>query len=159
MATVFLLLGSNMGNSLEYLEEAQVLLEERVGALIQKSARYRTAAWGNTDQPDFINQVLKMETPLLPQDALGTILAIEKDMGRSRAEKWGPRTIDIDILYYEQEVINTPDLQIPHPCLHERAFTLVPLCELEPSFMHPVLKQTNSQLLHSLTDSLPVSKL
>lgn len=159
MATVFLLLGSNMGNSLEYLAEAQVHLEAKIGSLIQESSRYRTAAWGNTDQADFINQVLKMETSLLPQDLLGTILAIEKDMGRSRAEKWGPRTIDIDILYYNQEVINLPDLQIPHPCLQERAFTLVPLCELEPSFVHPVLNQTNSQLFHSLTDSLPVIKL
>ncbi len=159
MATIFLLLGSNMGDSVQLLAEAKMQLELQVGKLLQASALYQTAAWGNTEQSDFINQVIKMETILDPQKLLGTILAIEKEMGRLREVKWGPRTIDIDILYYDQEVINLPELKIPHPNLHQRAFTLVPLCEIEPLWLHPVLHRTNRQLLMAIDDVLSVHKL
>lgn len=159
MATIFLLLGSNMGDSVQLLAEAQKQLEHQVGKLIKSSDLYQTAAWGNTEQSDFINQVIKMETILDPQKLLGTILAIEKEMGRLRGVKWGPRTIDIDILYYDQEVINLPELKIPHPNLHQRAFTLVPLCEIEPLWLHPVLHRTNRQLLMAIDDVLSVHKL
>ncbi len=159
MATIFLLLGSNMGDSVQLLAEAQKQLEHQVGKLIKSSDLYQTAAWGNTEQSDFINQVIKMETILDPQKLLGTILAIEKEMGRLRDVKWGPRTIDIDILYYDQEVINLPELKIPHPNLHQRAFTLVPLCEIEPLWLHPVLHRTNRQLLMAIDDVLSVHKL
>ncbi len=159
MATIFLLLGSNMGDSVQLLAEAQKQLEHQVGKLIKSSDLYQTAAWGNTEQSDFINQVIKMETILDPQKLLGTILAIEKEMGRLREVKWGPRTIDIDILYYDQEVINLPELKIPHPNLHQRAFTLVPLCEIEPLWLHPVLHRTNRQLLMAIDDVLSVHKL
>ncbi len=159
MATIFLLLGSNMGDSVQLLAEAKMQLELQVGKLLQASALYQTAAWGNTEQSDFINQVIKMETTLDPQKLLGTILAIEKEMGRLREVKWGPRTIDIDILYYDQEVINLPELKIPHPNLHQRAFTLVPLCEIEPLWLHPVLHRTNRQLLMAIDDVLSVHKL
>ncbi|MEY5068954.1 MAG: 2-amino-4-hydroxy-6-hydroxymethyldihydropteridine diphosphokinase [Bacteroidota bacterium] len=159
MATIFLLLGSNMGDCVQLLAEARKQLEFQVGKLLRSSALYQTAAWGNTEQSDFINQVIKMETRLDPQKLLGTILAIEKEMGRLREVKWGPRTIDIDILYYEQEVINLPELKIPHPNLHQRAFTLVPLCEMEPLWLHPVLHQTNHQLLMAIDDVLSVHKL
>jgi 2-amino-4-hydroxy-6-hydroxymethyldihydropteridine diphosphokinase len=159
MATIFLLLGSNMGDSVQFLAEAQKQLEHQVGKLIKSSDLYQTAAWGNTEQSDFINQVIKMETILDPQKLLGTILAIEKEMGRLREVKWGPRTIDIDILYYDQEVINLPELKIPHPNLHQRAFTLVPLCEIEPLWLHPVLHRTNRQLLMAIDDVLSVHKL
>lgn len=159
MATVFLVLGSNLGNSIDFLEKASMLLQEQVGKVIASSARYQTAAWGKTDQPDFINQVLKLETDLSPSEVLATILGIERQLGRERAEKWGSRTIDIDILFYDQEVVTTPELQIPHPYLQERAFTLIPLAEIQPEFMHPILKKTVSELLDELESQLEVKKL
>ncbi len=159
MAVVFLLLGSNMGNSLDFLDKASKALQEQVGKLIKSSSRYQTAAWGKTDQPDFINQVLKLETGLSPLEVLKTILGIERKLGRERTEKWGSRTIDIDILFYDQEVVASSELTIPHPYLQQRAFTLIPLAELEPEFVHPVLKKTVSELLDVLESQLEVKKL
>lgn len=159
MAVVFLLLGSNMGNSLDFLDKASKALQEQVGKLIKSSSRYQTAAWGKTDQPDFINQVLKLETGLSPLEVLKTILGIEWQLGRERTEKWGSRTIDIDILFYDQEVVASSELTIPHPYLQQRAFTLIPLAELEPDFVHPVLKKTVSELLDELESQLEVKKL
>ena len=159
MAEVFLLLGSNMGNSVEFIEKAVEGLQELVGKLIKSSALYQTAAWGKTDQPDFINQVLKLETELSPLEVLTTILGIERKLGRERTEKWGSRTIDIDILFYDQEVMACPELTIPHPFLQQRAFTLIPLAELEPEFVHPVYQKTVSELLDELESQLEVKKL
>lgn len=159
MAEVFLLLGSNMGNSVEFIEKAVEGLQEQVGKLIKSSALYQTAAWGKTDQPDFINQVLKLETELSPLEVLTTILGIERKLGRERTEKWGSRTIDIDILFYDQEVMACPELTIPHPFLQQRAFTLIPLAELEPEFVHPVYQKTVSELLDELESQLEVKKL
>lgn len=159
MATVFLLLGSNMGERTDFLSKACGLLMERVGVLEKKSAYYETAAWGKTDQPDFVNQVLKLQTTLSPNELLVTILQIEQDLGRERMEKWGARTIDIDILFYNKEEINFPYLKIPHISLHERAFTLVPLCEIEPDWFHPILNKKVSELLTELNDTLSVRKL
>lgn len=159
MAVVFLLLGSNMGNSLDFLDKASKALQEQVGKLIKSSSRYQTAAWGKTDQPDFINQVLKLETGLSPLEVLKTILGIEWQLGRERTEKWGSRTIDIDILFYDQEVVASSELTIPHPYLQQRAFTLIPLAELEPDFVHPVFKKTVSELLDELESQLEVKKL
>ncbi len=159
MAAVFLLLGSNMGNSLDFLDKAGMAIQEEVGKLIKSSSRYQTAAWGKTDQPDFINQVLKLETSLRPLEVLKTILGIERKLGRERTEKWGSRTIDIDILFYDQEVVASSELTIPHPYLQQRAFTLIPLAELEPDFVHPVFKKTVSELLDELESQLEVKKL
>lgn len=159
MAVVFLLLGSNMGDRLGFLGDAYRKLDNEVGPVLKSSAFYQTAAWGKTDQPDFINQVLKLETDLTPKEVLNTILAIEIQLGRQRAEKWGSRTIDIDILFYDQDVIDEPDLKIPHPNLHERAFTLVPLIEIEPNCFHPVLQKPVLELLTKLNDQLLVQKL
>lgn len=159
MAAVFLLLGSNMGNSLDFLDKASKALQEQVGKLIKSSSCYQTAAWGKTDQPDFINQVLKLETGLSPLEVLKTILGIERQLGRERTEKWGSRTIDIDILFYDQEVVASSELTIPHPYLQQRAFTLIPLAELEPEFVHPVFKKTVSELLDELESQLEVKKL
>ncbi len=159
MAVVFLLLGSNIGDRLGFLGDAYRKLDNEVGPVLKSSAFYQTAAWGKTDQPDFINQVLKLETKLTPRQVLDTILAIEIQLGRERAEKWGSRTIDIDILFYDQDVIDEPDLKIPHPNLHERAFTLVPLIEIEPNCFHPVLQKPVMELLTKLNDRLFVQKL
>lgn len=159
MAVVFLLLGSNMGDQQDFLLKARDQIELRVGAVARASSFYQTAAWGNTDQADFINQVLQLETSLKPQQVLHAILEIEKELGRERLEKWGARTIDIDILFYDEEVITETDLKIPHPSLHQRAFTLVPLSEINPDWIHPVLKQNILELLNQLDDQLAVRKL
>lgn len=147
MPIAYLSTGSNMGNRAEMLEKANVLLEKKAGLLLALSKVVETPAWGKTDQPDFLNQVVKLETSLSPQDLLTVILGIEKQLGRNRVEKWGPRSIDIDILFYDNEIIDEPGLQIPHPWMHERLFVLEPMCEIAPDFVHPVLNKTIAELL------------
>jgi 2-amino-4-hydroxy-6-hydroxymethyldihydropteridine diphosphokinase len=157
--TVVILLGSNLGDRKHLLKEAAEQLSLHVGGIIKYSSYYETKAWGNEDQPDFLNQVLVCETRHKPIDVLKSCLSVEKNLGRDRKEKWGSRTIDIDILYFEQEIIATPELKIPHPFLHERRFTLVPLCEVLPDFIHPVFNFSTKQLLEQCRDLLEVSKL
>lgn len=157
--TVFLLTGSNIGDSEGLLRQASNLLAERVGAVVKQSSFYRTEPWGNKDQQPFLNQVLQVETNLEPLTLLGTTLGIEKEMGRNRQEKWGPRTIDIDILFYDDETINEPQLVIPHPFLHERRFTLEPLNEIAPHLQHPVLHHDVAYLLKVCADEGVVEKL
>ncbi len=129
-----------------------------MGRVIRSSGLYKTAAWGKTDQPDFLNQVIIAETNLSPSLAMQVILDIEEKMGRVRTEKNAPRIIDIDILYYNKSVIAEINLVIPHPALQSRKFVLVPLNELSPNFIHPVLKKTNHQLLLKCRDKLQVKK-
>ena len=159
MADVYLLLGSNMGNSIQFLVDARTHIENELGANLVSSSIYQTAAWGKTDQPDFLNQVVKVNCHLAPEEVLQTILAIEKKLGRERAEKWAARTIDIDILFYDLMIINHVNLVIPHPFLQERAFALAPLAELAPNLEHPILKKTIKTLLANLASDLSVRKL
>ncbi len=159
MAVVYLLLGSNMGNSLQFLTDARTHIENEIGAISVSSSIYQTAAWGKTDQPDFMNQVVKVNSNFAPEEVLQTILAIEKKLGRERTEKWAARTIDIDILFYDLMIINHDNLIIPHPFLQERAFALAPLSELAPNLEHPILKQTISTLLANLASDLSIRKL
>lgn len=159
MADVYLLLGSNMGNSIQFLADARTHIENELGAILVSSSIYQTAAWGKTDQPDFMNQVVKVTCHLAPEEVLQTILAIEKKLGRLRAEKWAARTIDIDILFYDLMIINHDNLVIPHPFLQERAFVLAPLAELAPNLEHPILKKTITTLLANLASDLSVRKL
>jgi len=157
--TVVILLGSNLGNRQEFMQKAIQHLSVEVGRIVTNSSYYETKAWGNEAQPDFLNQVLICETELDAIDVLAHCLAIEKKLGRDRLEKWGSRTIDIDILYFGNEIIAAPDLKIPHPFLHERRFTLVPLCEVLPDFVHPVFNFSNKQLLERCKDELEVTLL
>jgi 2-amino-4-hydroxy-6-hydroxymethyldihydropteridine diphosphokinase len=159
MADVYLLLGSNMGNSIQFLANARTHIENELGAILASSSTYQTAAWGKTDQPDFMNQVVKVTCHLAPEEVLQTILAIENKLGRERAEKWAARTIDIDILFYDLMIINHDNLVIPHPFLQERAFALAPLAELAPNLEHPILKKTITTLLANLASDLSVRKL
>ncbi len=159
MYIAYLLLGSNLGNSVKYLADAADLISSRLGKLTMKSSLYKTASWGKHDQPDFINQVLSLHTKLTPQELLKGILAIELELGRERNERWGSRTIDIDILLYGDLIVNEPALNIPHPFLHERRFTLEPLCEIAPNLVHPSLKRSLIDLLNDLSDGLFVKKL
>ncbi|UXX78341.1 2-amino-4-hydroxy-6-hydroxymethyldihydropteridine diphosphokinase [Reichenbachiella carrageenanivorans] len=159
MNQCFLLLGTNIGDKAHNLLQAREYIIERIGEIIKPSAIYQTSAWGKEDQDDFYNQVLCIQTALSPMDLLVECLAIEKDLGRIRFERWGERLIDIDILYFENEVIETEDLKVPHPELQNRRFTLIPLVELAPDYTHPKMNQTNKHLLACCTDPLEVVKI
>lgn len=148
----FLLLGANLGDRVQTLRRAVDLITERVGALVLQSGLYETAPWGVTDQPTYLNQVLAIETILEPNFVLKQTQAIEQELGRVRFEKWGARVIDIDILYYDQLILQTDTLTIPHPYLHQRRFTLVPLTEIAPDFVHPILLKTTVELLADCAD-------
>jgi 2-amino-4-hydroxy-6-hydroxymethyldihydropteridine diphosphokinase len=159
MFSVFLLLGSNLGDRFDYLEQAIAGIKDKVGVIVQQSAIYETQAWGKTNEPDYLNQVLLVETELSPRQVLEKILQVELDLGRKRDAKWGARTIDIDILFYEDHIINEPGLIIPHPELQNRRFTLEPLSEIAPGWIHPVSKLNMLQLKNNLQDCLVVKKL
>lgn len=159
MSEVFLLLGSNMGDSQNYLRQAKLALQQQIGTLLATSSVYQTAAWGKTNQPDFLNQVLRMETDLAPLEVLKACLAIEQQLGRIREEKWASRTIDIDILFYDSIIMDHEKLSIPHPFLHQRAFTLIPLVELAPDWVHPVFNKSLLELAEALGSDLAVTKL
>ncbi len=150
-------LGGNMGNRLAYIGKAQMLLSQQVGKIIKCSSLYETAAWGNTDQPHFLNQAVILKTPLTPKMLLDKCLEIEKQLGRRREIKWGPRSIDIDILLYNNIIKTTEVLQIPHPHMQDRRFVLQPLAEIAPTYMHPVFKTTLTTLLSCCADPLPVT--
>lgn len=122
------------------------LIEDTIGSITAKTTVNQTAAWGKTDQPDFYNMALEVETALAPLDLLDKTQAIENKLGRVRTEKWGPRTLDIDILYCSNLIFKDERLTIPHPYLHQRKFTLDLLVELNPDFVHPVLGKTNRVL-------------
>lgn len=159
MSTTFLLLGSNLGDSKGYIAEAVYLINQEIGTVYRQSSLYQTASWGKVDQPDFINQAIEVKTNLSPVQLLKSILSIEQQLGRRREEKWGSRTIDIDILLYDNLVIDLPELKIPHPFLPERRFAILPLHEIAPHFIHAVSGKTIEQLLSDLTDKLSVKKL
>lgn len=158
-ARVYLLLGANLGNRQRAFTVARQNVIEQIGAITVQSSLYETAAWGITDQPAYLNQVLLVATYLKPDEVLTRTQAIEQQLGRIRAEKWGSRIIDIDLLFYEDLILNSPALTLPHPLLHARRFTLVPLAEIAPELVHPVLKQTVGTLLANCTDKGEVIKL
>jgi 2-amino-4-hydroxy-6-hydroxymethyldihydropteridine diphosphokinase len=158
MNTAYLLIGGNLGDRAAYLQTALKRIEETCGAISHYSSIYETAAWGNTNQPAFYNQAIKLDTALSPEALLQALLAIELDMGRVREEKYGPRTIDLDILMINNIVVDTPMLTIPHPQLHNRRFALLPLNEIAPALHHPVLDKTIHELLLNCPDTLDVQK-
>jgi len=159
MVIVFLLLGSNLGDRQAYLQLAVNYIEKEVAPITKKSSIFETQAWGKTDNPDYLNQVVVLETNLPSRTILEKILAIEIVVGRKREEKWGPRVIDIDILFYGCEIINEEGLVIPHPELHKRRFTIEPLAEIAPEFVHPVLNKTIFEIKSELNDKMHVEKL
>jgi 2-amino-4-hydroxy-6-hydroxymethyldihydropteridine diphosphokinase len=157
--TAALLLGSNVGDRLKMLREGVLALEARCGQIVSISSVYQTAPWGNTEQEDFYNQAVLLRTILTAGTLLEIILQIEKDHGRNRTEKWGARTLDIDILFFDEEVINKTELTVPHPYLPQRRFSLVCLDEIAPGWIHPVLHKTTSELLAACPDDSDVAKL
>ena len=159
MVNVFLLLGSNLGDRISFLNQAIALIGEEIATVSVTSSVYETASWGKTDLPDYLNQVIMINTNLSAPIILEKALNIEQVLGRKREEKWGSRTIDIDILFYGQHIIDEPDLKVPHPELYNRRFTLEPLAEIVPLMIHPVLNKNILQLKTELKDNLIVKKL
>jgi len=159
MSIAHLLIGANLGDREENLLKAIALINEQCGPLIRASSVYETEAWGKTDQPSFLNQALEISTSLNARQLMRKILKIEKEMGRIRQEKLGPRIIDIDILLFGNEIHDLRFLKIPHPEMQNRRFVLVPLAEINSSLLHPVLKKTIAELLEECPDNLQVSKV
>ncbi len=158
MNKAYLLTGGNLGNRAQSLATARLYIEQQCGNITKTSSLYETAAWGKKDQPSFLNQVLEIQTALTPRRLLRKILNIEKQIGRIRTEKYGPRIIDIDILLFNTEIHNYSLLKIPHPELQNRRFVLVPLAEIAPSVTHPVFKKSIKELLAICPDKLEVIK-
>jgi 2-amino-4-hydroxy-6-hydroxymethyldihydropteridine diphosphokinase len=157
--TCILLLGSNQSDRAGNLSRARHSIGSAIGAIKKCSSIYETEAWGMTDQPSFYNQVCIVYTENNPGNVLEKIEQIETQLGRSDRVKWGPRVIDIDILFYNEEVVDSEDLKIPHPLLHERRFALIPLQEIIPEFVHPQLGKTISELTHAAADKLQVTMI
>lgn len=158
MNTAILLIGGNMGDRPGYLQQAATLLAAKAGRVLAESALYETAAWGDVEQPDYLNQALLLETALDAPALLEVMMDTEKEIGRIRREKWGSRVIDIDMIFFNHEVITLPQLKVPHPQMQHRRFVLAPLNELIPEWVHPILQLTVHQLLEACTDPLPVQK-
>jgi 2-amino-4-hydroxy-6-hydroxymethyldihydropteridine diphosphokinase len=153
---IIILLGSNLGDRLANLKQAINSIAS-FSSILQQSNIYQTAAWGNTDQADFLNQAIEIQTQHTAENLMHALLAIESQMGRVRLQKWEPRIIDLDIIFYESAIHTTDFIQIPHPEMQNRAFVLKPLLDLIPHFEHPILKQTISQLWEKCPDQLEVS--
>ena len=149
-------MGTNLGDKASNLAVARTHLNNTAGKINKLSMIYETAAWGKTNQPSFYNQVVVLKTNLSPKELLDKIHEIETEMGRIRYEKWGERIIDIDILFYGDEVLKLPALRIPHPEIQNRRFTLEPLAEIAPNLQHPELQVSITELLNSCPDHLEV---
>lgn len=156
---IYLLLGTNLGNRAANLQQATQRVREAVGPVAEASSCYETAAWGMTEQPAFYNQVVRVETALGHEALLRTLQQIEQQLGKVKVGHWRERLIDLDILYYGNRVVRTPWLTLPHPQLQNRRFTLVPLAEIVPRFVHPVLGKSQRQLLDACEDKLAVKQV
>jgi 2-amino-4-hydroxy-6-hydroxymethyldihydropteridine diphosphokinase len=153
---IIILLGSNLGDRLANLKQAIASIAS-FSSILQHSNIYQTAAWGNTDQADFLNQAIEIQTHQTAENLMQALLAIESQMGRVRLQKWEPRIIDLDIIFYESAIHNSDFIQIPHPEMQKRAFVLKPLLDIIPNFEHPILKQSITQLWEKCPDQLEVS--
>jgi 2-amino-4-hydroxy-6-hydroxymethyldihydropteridine diphosphokinase len=159
MNRAFLLIGGNIGDRLSSLRLARLLLAQKCGSIISSSDVYETAAWGNIDQSSFLNQAIELETSLAADELLACALKAEQRMGRERKEKYGPRIIDIDILLFNNEIIDKEQLSVPHPQLPNRRFALQCLCDIAAEVIHPVFGKTIKQLLSECVDPLEVRRL
>jgi len=157
---VYLLLGGNIGNRIQCLEQAKIEIENRIGAIVEASSYYESEPWGFTDEKPFINQVILVETPYQAFEILELNQAIEKDLGRLRKKtQYTSRNIDIDILFFENMIVYEQGLIIPHSQLHKRRFSLLPLAEIAGNFIHPIYKKSINAILENCDDSLSVRKI
>ncbi len=159
MAVIYLALGSNVGDSQTYIEKTIELLTKSVDNIV-RAPIYITKAVGYTDQADFLNAAVRGETSLSPQELLNFVKAIERHVGRVQRFQWGPREIDVDIIFYDREILNIPGLTIPHPRFRERDFVLRPISDINPAFIDPVTGKSVQELLESLPKSdLSIKKI
>ncbi len=162
MQYVYLSLGSNQGDRIATLCKAVDEIEQQIGRVLETSSYYETEPWGFTDDTNFINQVIKIQTNLTPEQILLKSQGIERQLGRKRVlttQRYSGRTIDIDILFIDDLIINTENLTVPHPHLHERNFVLQPMCEIAPEFVHPIIGNNIKQLTESCDDQMTVNIL
>ena len=150
MSIVYIGIGSNLGDRKANCMRAIELLAGKGIVVRKESSLYETDPWGYKNQPKFLNMAIEIETELKPRDLLGILAVIEKELGRKKSHKWGPRIIDLDILLYNSIIIDQDDLKIPHPSMHERDFVLKPLYEIAPDVKHPVLNLSTGELLQKL---------
>ena len=153
MNTVFLQLGSNLGDRELSLKDAITAIKNRVGDIVEFSKVYESTPWRVEGQENYLNQILKVKTKLSADKVLSIVLDIEKQLGRVRIEKWGERLIDIDIIFYNDSIIETPELCVPHKHLHERMFVLTPLHNIAPEMVHPKYNKTIEELLNMCKDT------
>jgi len=158
--TTYIGIGSNLGAPEKNCTDAIEKLATHPDIFLKaRSPFYKTRPVGPIEQEWFVNAALKVQTRLSPHDLLGILLNTEKEMGRVRKEKWGPRLIDLDLLFYDNLTLNSPGLILPHPEIPNRRFVLAPLCDIAEDLLHPTLKKTVKDLLHELTDDTEVSRL
>ncbi|MCX7950361.1 MAG: 2-amino-4-hydroxy-6-hydroxymethyldihydropteridine diphosphokinase [Clostridiales bacterium] len=146
MNKVYIAFGSNIGDRYEIVKKALELIEKNDMKIIKKSKIYETEPYGYLEQPPFINGAILVETELSCRDVLKKLLDIEKQLGRERIIRWGPRTIDLDIIFYNNEIYDEEDLKVPHPDMHNRDFVLKPICDINPNFIHPIFNMTVLEL-------------
>lgn len=159
--TVFVLVGSNVGDREMLVNQAVMRVADICGKVVAKSAVYESEPWGFKCEQWFLNQVVKIETMLGPDELMKRLLAIELELGRDRVtphEGYASRTMDLDILYFGSQIIETEYVTAPHPRLHQRRFALMPLCDVAPDFVHPKLKKSNAELLEFCKDDSLVKK-
>ena len=162
MTRSYILFGSNQGDKEALLEQACTLINNRCGMLVERSSAYITEPWGFEAEEWFLNELLVVETELEPDELMDALLEIEKELGRVRHPKqkaYTSRTIDLDILYYGNQILNTEKVTVPHPRLHLRKFALLPLCEVIPDFLHPKLNLSQEELLQNCPDTSTVQQL
>ncbi|MCL4114211.1 UNVERIFIED_CONTAM: hypothetical protein GTU68_031856 [Idotea baltica] len=148
----YLLLGNNLGDQESILTRARILISLHIGAILSISKLYETAPWGELDQANFLNQAISIKTRLAPEELMQAIIKIEKILGKEKRTKWGPRTIDIDILLYNNDIINQANLEIPHPRMLSRNFVLIPLSEIAEEVIHPIAKKSIKELVGMCID-------
>ena len=153
---IYLLLGSNLGDRMHYIRAARNTLTCRLGPIVKQSKVYESEPWRSMRQADYLNQVLRINSKVSVQKLLSICLDIEKKLGRVRMKRYSSRIIDIDILYYGRQRLQSKGLEIPHPAIAHRRFTLLPLTEISPTFKHPILKQEHKNLLKACGDPCSV---